>query len=54
MKDVKIMKDIQESTRKRIEEVGNPALDAEGEAVMGVKRIAIDEPNTKVKYDPLR
>lgn len=54
MKNVKIMKEIQESTRKKIDEVGNPKLDSEGQAVMGVKRIAIDEPNTKVKYDPLR
>lgn len=54
MKDLIIMSAIQVEEQKAINKAGIPALDAEGAAVMSAKRVAIDEPNTEVKQDPLR
>lgn len=54
MKDLKVMGEIQEEKAKEISEDGNPAISEETKEVLSRKRIAIDQPYTEVKYDPLR
>lgn len=54
MKDLKIMDSIQNEKAKEISEKGNPAINAETKEVFSAKKIAIDQPYTEVKYDPLR
>lgn len=54
MKDLKIMYEIQNEKAKEITENGNPAISEETEKVLSKKKIAIDQPYTEVKFDPLR
>lgn len=54
MHDIRTMAAVQSQKSREIERTGNPALDAEGVRVMKEKRMAIDEPASEVKYDPLR
>lgn len=54
MADVKVMSQIQNEKRAEIETNGNPPLNAEGEAIKCHSRVALDEPPTEAKVDPLR
>lgn len=54
MKDINVMNSIQNEKVKEITRDGNPAISSETQSVLAGKRIAIDQPYTEVKYDPLR
>lgn len=54
MKDINTMSSIQNEKSKEIIETGKPEISREIEEVFSRKRIAIDQPYTEVKYDPLR
>lgn len=54
MKNMEVMNSIQNEKIKEIASENIPAIDAEATEVMKAKRIAIDQPNTEVKFDPLR
>lgn len=54
VKDLKVMNNVQKEKAKEISKNGNPEISGETEKVLSCKRIAIDQPYTEVKYDPLR
>lgn len=54
MKDLHVMGEIQKEKAREITENGNPAISAETTEVLSSKKIAIDQPYTEVKFDPLR
>lgn len=54
MKELKVMDAIQNEKAREISENGNPAISEETEEVLASKKIAIDQPYTEVKFDPLR
>lgn len=54
MKNISVMNSILHEKQKEVTKDGIPMLNTEIEKVASRKRIAIDEPNTVVKQDPLR
>jgi len=54
MTAVDVIAQIQSQKLSEVSGVPNPELDAEGQVVMELKRMSIDEPPLSKKADPLR